>query len=368
MGDNPEAMRRADIPVLTTLRFPAAFAIVLYHFLAYTTCPAWIWDGFNAGVSFFYVLSGFILYYNYPDLKDRGYFWIARLARIWPVHLFTLVLALIVMPWDHLLGHASWPVTLPANIFLVHAWLPIKGSVLSFNGVSWSLSVEAFFYLCFPWILVGMNRRGSPLFLAGSFSIGFAIILLVTLFWPAQAAYFGNFNPVCRLFEFVLGMASCKYWLQGPRAGANSSQWLGYELIAVLLSLILVIGIPVLLMAAGIVNAATSWIGAELCALGFAMLIWVFAHQAGAISQALSKRWLTWLGEISFAVYMCHQIILRRLVPVAIDNVPAALETFGVVIVLTLIVAAAIFHLVETPSRHAIVSAYKRFVPRPVRA
>src|ERR1700761_6973045 len=139
-------MRRPAIPVLPTLRFPAAFAIVLFHFLAYTPCPPWIWEGFGAGVSFFYVLSGFILYYNYADLPDRGFFWVARFARIWPVHLFCLALIFCLLPFSWLDGHASWPTTLPANILLLHAWLPYQGSVLSYNGVSWSLSVEAFFY------------------------------------------------------------------------------------------------------------------------------------------------------------------------------------------------------------------------------
>ncbi len=94
-------------------------------------CPKWVWEGFSAGVSFFYVLSGFILYYNYVDLTDRGFFWVARFARIWPVHIFTLVLIFCVLPFNWLDGHASWEITLPANILLLHAWLPFQGSGLS---------------------------------------------------------------------------------------------------------------------------------------------------------------------------------------------------------------------------------------------
>jgi peptidoglycan/LPS O-acetylase OafA/YrhL len=347
--------------VLTTLRFPAAFAIVLYHFLAYTPCPRWVWDGFNTGVSFFYVLSGFILYYNYLDLKDRGFFWVARFARIWPVHIVTLILAFLVMPFDRLLGHASWPVTLPANILLVHAWLPFKGAVLSFNGVSWSLSVEAFFYLCFPWLLACLNRRGSPLLLGASFGLGFVIILLATLYWPDNAPYVSTFNPVCRIFEFVLGMATCKFWLEGKAKRAiDSGVWLERELLVIVVSLVLVVALPAAVMESNLANPTTSWLAAEACALGFAALIWVFAHEAGPISKALSKRFLTWLGEISFAVYMCHQIILRKLMSTNLTDTFEILRKFTLLLVLTLIVAAAIFHLVETPTRHAIVAAFKR--------
>ncbi len=121
-------MRRPNVPVLTSLRFPAALAIVLYHFLSFVIpCPLWAWNGLGAGVSFFYVLSGFILYYNYADLTDRGAFWVARFGRIWPVHIFMLVLTLAFIPFEYLQGHSSWPVTLPLNILLLQAWFSVPG-------------------------------------------------------------------------------------------------------------------------------------------------------------------------------------------------------------------------------------------------
>ena len=223
-------MRRPDIPVLTTLRFPAAFAIVLFHFLVYTPCPRWVWEGFNAGVSFFYVLSGFILYYNYADLTDRSFFWVARFARIWPVHLFTLILIFCVLPFQWQEGHASWPITLPANILLLHAWLPWQGSALSYNGVSWSLSVEAFFYFCFPWLLGFMKTRGTALPLAISFVLALVIVLLATICLPHQAAFVWPFNPLTRLFEFVLGMSACRWWMSERAAARAVTTWSGLEL------------------------------------------------------------------------------------------------------------------------------------------
>jgi len=352
-------MRRPDIPVLTTLRFPAAFAIVLFHFLPYTRCPTWVWGGFNEGVSFFYVLSGFILYYNYTDLTDRGFFWVARFARIWPVHVLTCLMALILVPWENLLGHASWPITLPANLLLVHAWLPFKGSALSFNGVSWSLSVELFFYLCFPWLLGFFKKRGSAFPLAWSFGLGFMLVSLTTIYWPAYADSVGNFNPACRIFEFVLGMATCRFWLEG-QGRATNVQWLACETLVLIMGVVLVVSLPVLIVALGIANPAVHWLGSEVCALEFASLIWVLAHQAGPISRMLSQRYLTWFGEISFAVYMCHQIILKRIGVNQLQDNVQAFSKFAIYTFLTLVVSAAIFHLVETPARHAIVSAYKR--------
>ena len=353
-------MRRPDIPVLTTLRFPAAFAIVLFHFLSYTPCPSWVWEGFGAGVSFFYVLSGFILYYNYADLPDRRFFWIARFARIWPVHLFCLALALGVLPFVSLDGHASWPVTLPANIFLLHAWLPFQGSTLSYNGVSWSLSVEAFFYLCFPWLLAAMKARGPAPLLAGSFVIGFVVVLLATIFLPTQATFVWPFNPLTRVFEFVLGMAACRWWMQESAGSRPVMAWTGFECLSLAACVALVVAIPISLHALGVNSVAASWLGAEFPVAAFAALIWIFAHQAGAISRALASRVCEWFGEISFALYMCHQIGLRWLNPDVMTSSFDAVAFFIPYLAGSLLAAAAIFHLVETPARRAIVSAFKR--------
>jgi peptidoglycan/LPS O-acetylase OafA/YrhL len=353
-------MRRPDIPVLTTLRFPAAFAIVLFHFLVYTPCPKWIWEGFGSGVAFFYVLSGFILYYNYADLPDRGFFWVARFARIWPVHLLTLVLALIVFPFRSLDGHASWPTTLPANIFLLQAWLPFQGSALSYNGVSWSLSVEAFFYVCFPWLLAAMKSRGPAPLLVGSFVLGFVVVLLGTIFLPRQAAFVWPFNPATRLFEFVLGMAACRWWMRERAETPSRAAWTGFEVLSLVASVGLVIAIPVFLHAVGLASVIASWLGSELPVAGFAALIWIFAHQAGALSRALSSRACEWCGEVSFALYMGHQIVLRWLDPSVMPDPWNAALYFLPYFAASLLLAAAIFHFVETPVRRAVVTAYKR--------
>ena len=353
-------MRRPDIPVLTTLRFPAAFAIVLFHFLSYTPCPKWIWEGFGAGVSFFYVLSGFILYYNYADLPDRGFFWVARFARIWPVHLFCLALAFGLLPFSWLDGHASWPTTLPANILLLHAWLPFQGSVLSYNGVSWSLSVEAFFYLCFPWLLGLMKSRGPAPLLIGSFALGFVIVVLATIFLPHQAAFVWPFNPATRLFEFVLGMAACHWWSHEGAESRKAATWSGYEALGLATSIGFVVIVPVVLHALGIDGLVDAWLGSELPVAGFAAMIWIFAHQAGALSRALSSRVCEWFGEISFALYMCHQLILRWLNPNVMHDAVDATAFFLPYLAACLLMAAAIFHLVETPARRAIVAAWKR--------
>ena len=89
-------MTLQKIDALTGLRFFAGIAIVIHH-LHQFGLPAYVLDGWllNNGVSFFFVLSGFILTYVYPTLETHHAvqrFWIARVARIWPAHMAALVL------------------------------------------------------------------------------------------------------------------------------------------------------------------------------------------------------------------------------------------------------------------------------------
>src|SRR5262249_45008339 len=119
----------AQLDALTGSRFVAAFAILVLHSaaLGYSLPP---WLDLGQAVSYFFVLSGFILGYRYPELPDRRavarFYW-ARFARIWPVHFFCLLLgvaSLLAGFWPS--GNAPpWPI-LPLQILLVNAWVPIE--------------------------------------------------------------------------------------------------------------------------------------------------------------------------------------------------------------------------------------------------
>ena len=91
-------IRRPALPALTSLRFFAAFGIVLFHSRGYFGIPKdaeWVFWG-KQPVSFFFILSGFILYYSYQSLdgiEGATRFYRARIARIWPLHALTMILA-----------------------------------------------------------------------------------------------------------------------------------------------------------------------------------------------------------------------------------------------------------------------------------
>lgn len=133
---------------LTSLRFFAAAIIVLYHSQGNFGIAENAWPAFNLsqGVSFFFILSGFILTYVYPSLKHIGTrrFWLARVARIWPAHVAAFILLFALLPVSLRSAAAgptayNFPVAV-LNLLLVHAWIPIQSNIVSFNSVTWSLS------------------------------------------------------------------------------------------------------------------------------------------------------------------------------------------------------------------------------------
>ena len=354
-------MKRKDIPALTSLRFPAAFAIVLFHYLTLTTFPSWRFENLSMGVSFFYILSGFILYYNYSDLENRGLFWIARVARIWPVHLVTCGLILSILPFNYILGHEHWPYTLSLNLLLLQAWVPLKGSVLSFNGVAWSLSVEAFFYFSFPWLLAMLKRFGIWAMFLGSFLLGLVAVSLAQLLLPHQPD-FGSYFPVCRLFEFVLGMVTCSFWLEHSSPLPNYRLWSTHEIGSLAIAVLGALLVEPLVKHVLELSRIANWIMSLLPALCFSMVMWVFAHQAGVLSRLFASKVTVQLGEVSFSLYMCHQIVLRFLtIRTGIANVQWEV-LFTVYLVFSLSLAYLLFYWVETPARHWIVDAYRSHV------
>jgi peptidoglycan/LPS O-acetylase OafA/YrhL len=296
-------------------------------------------------------------------MTDRVTFWVARIARIWPVHLVTLALAFLLLPFPALLGHASWPMTLPANMLLVQAWLPFKGSALSYNGVAWSLSVEVFFYLLFPWILAAMLRVGSLPLLAGSLALGLAAVLVVNGLMP-QLTDFKSFSPVARLFEFVVGMSVCRIFLRRGQE-LKSTRWgTLWEMLAAVGVIALTLPVRSWLLELTGGASLVEWFITSFSSLGFGMLIWIFAQQTGLLSRWLGHPFLVLWGEISFSVYMCHQVLLRF---IFFHIRPSGDQTLWVALIyfaLTLALSYVLFRWVETPGRHQIIKTYRSWHAR----
>ena len=303
------------LETLTGLRFFAAAAIVVHHLrgtFGFDVHVTWPLD--NA-VSFFFVLSGFILTHVYGQLETAAtikHFWLARFARIWPLHAVTLAFA-----WAAFYpGEPGLPWL--ANIALLQSWIPIQHFYFSYNAVSWSISTEAFFYLMFPLLIFRFSRTWWWKLLLSFFALLAMAVLSDRLASTSLDAVSQNgliyVNPLANVFQFTLGMATALLWKRASSCSVSART--GTILEAAAIFIFLMVGEEVIHTTQFIYHLTgsaglTNWIGhgGGTC-IPAAALIFVMAHQAGRIGRMLATRPIVFLGEISFSIYMTHQLII----------------------------------------------------------
>lgn len=366
----------AELKPLTSLRFFAALMIFLYHLREYSSWP-WLYpvsDAMFHGVSFFFVLSGFVLTHAYidrPETSARA-FYAARLRRIYPTHLAALALLLALLPLAAARGQHLAPgmagLALALKLALLDSWIPVRGVLQSWNNVSWSISTEMAFYAAFPFLLASLRRDWRPpLVLSALVALaiyalgaGFALPVFDDDRMKPTLFNLGSFHPLARGFEFVLGMATCALWrrrisplalppalatLAEAGAIAGAALWLGFA----------VPRIDNALAGPGFV-----WFHVAGSCFVFALLIAALAGGRGRIGAALSWRPLVWLGEISFAFYMIHMVVLRAMA-LLLGPRPPELGAFA----LSLALAAALHIGVETPARRRLRGSLRGPAPSP---
>jgi peptidoglycan/LPS O-acetylase OafA/YrhL len=361
------------------LRFFAALAVFLRHSWMLKQSAhlrAAYAHGFTegyAGVSFFFVLSGFILAYTYRerlrrlDRRTIETFLVARFARVYPVHVVTFVAAAILFARPHI-GHVGVTVAAVQNLLLLQAFSPTRAAD-AFNTPSWSLSAEMFFYVLFPVLLVLTIRARRVLGGGRLVAATAAVVAGWTAFvWDAGSRvpsdigqWFFYFNPLARVVDFgvgvVLAVTFCSLARGGyqPRGRRSVALFTAAELAAVGVLAGLVAGFEH-------VPQAMRWSVYYMPAM--ALVVFVFAFEGGLLGKALALRPLMVLGEVSFAFYMWHQLVMRLAGQHASLVAHPEATTAGVLVV-SLAISFATWLVLERPARRIIRSAHARWRPAP---
>ncbi|MFD5463830.1 acyltransferase family protein [Kitasatospora sp. NPDC127059] len=338
------------LPSLTGLRFWAALLVVLYHLsrkvgeLPLLSPLAWYG---RSGVTFFFVLSGFVLAWTYDGAPVRAVtFARRRFARIQPLHLLSTALSLgvdavtgAVLP----LAAAAW------SLLLVHPWA--LSTVYGGNPASWSLGAEAWFYLLFPSLLRLLGPRPRcwlPLALLCS-ALGPALWAAGALL-PADPGLRGwllDYLPLTRTPQFVLGVVTGLAVRHGLlprlRLAPAVAAVLGWHLVLVPWHAAVPDGLrygP---------YSASQLFPAPL----FAALLVAAAQRdaAGTAPRLLAGRAAVRLGEWSYAWYLVHEIGIRCWLTAVGRPTPGA-ATAGVWLLLagaSLLAAGGLYRRVERP-------------------
>ncbi len=151
----PVSARKPSLPALTGLRTLLALSIVFFHFTPpHMSAVSPIIDNGFIFVGFFFLMSGYILAYNYADRPalDKRDFWIARFSRLYPVYVFALILSYQMLrnEWTaH--SHAEFWQGLILTPLLLQGWVPNLATF--WNTVAWTLSCEVMLYVAFPYLI-----------------------------------------------------------------------------------------------------------------------------------------------------------------------------------------------------------------------
>lgn len=331
---------------IDALRFLAAMGVVAHHYSGFTQNAAIIsvLSKNYLFVDFFFAISGFVIFHTYGDklngVTDYVDFLKNRLARIYPLHLITLLIfgLLALTIWRDKIDRAFVdPAAFLPNLFLTHAWGATDGT--AFNYPSWSISAEWFAYLLFPAVVWLVRRGGSTAALVvaaacvGALEIAENAGLLrpwTTLTW--------NFGALRALPTFLVGAAI-----------ANSLPSIRFRLAsfapAWLLFCCACAGMAIGLNDRLIVLLLVS-----------CLLASVIAERDGA-RGLLTRPIMAHFGDCSYALYMLHPLVailfmnLMSRGPLAFTGNALVAWCIFVALVPNLVLAPLVYRGLETPAR-----------------
>jgi peptidoglycan/LPS O-acetylase OafA/YrhL len=400
------AGRRPDVPALTGLRFLAAFAVLLAHGLAAIVADNappqgavyWLMQASGFGMTLFFVLSGFVIHYNYARLVTDGrlrgiaaFLW-ARFARLYPLLLLMLLVYMLVSQ-RHVAYWTGRPEeinaifqALPYFLLSIQSWIYelIGGGALidAIRGGSpptWSISTEWFFYFAYPliaWLILRARAPATILLVVGiwcvlwtSFSTG-----LYDRTPQINAWAVGHFGPVAgmqnhedsfvrwllyitpylRIGEFVLGAMTAQLYiaLQSRDVTRREKTLGGAMFWTAALSVLLVTyveyspDVPMTIFRKMSMNFAL--------APSVALLVFCAARYQSAASRLLTSRPSIALGEASYSIYLVHSIVLISAVKLTGSAVHGTAYNIVKLILLMAIVVAIsllLYAYYEAPAR-----------------
>jgi peptidoglycan/LPS O-acetylase OafA/YrhL len=364
MTISPE--RPGSIPALTGLRFAAALMVFFshYHIPGIGDLGTQFLSSGYSGVTFFFVLSGFIITYNYVErfesnpLANTIPYFVSRFARIYPLYLLC-----IIYPWLT----KDLDVNLLPYLTGVQAWSSELQVAYGINGPAWSVSVEIFLYLTFPILIPVLSKLNVfdsrirlvvfaacaimiQVGLAAYFSMpGRSELTLVNPDSPHRWLYR---NPITRILDFCLGISAAIYYKRHfSRSDKTDRIWSNAVTVSIFL---------IMMMMGWTANylSAFSW-DASYAALFTIVILGIAINQHSVVAKAFSGKRMVMLGEASFAFYLIH-IMVRNLYVVHPDA-PLTQQIIQLALFLLVVISSAIgLHLtVERPIQKWILNSFQ---------
>ena len=342
------------IEQLTFTRFIAAIAIVIYHygkgsFIFNNKMVSFIFEQANIGVSYFFILSGFVMIIAYHNNKKINFFTYLknRFARVYPVYFLAILLTLFIYMFKGITF-----LDLFLNIVMLQAWIPGKALTVNFPG--WSLSVELFFYISFPILFNCFYKNGykkTTAYIILSFwflsQLLFHLLLkdnslIVNPFSKSDVYY----NPILHFNEFLIGNFAGLFFIE--KLKNKTGNYTVYIILLIFL-LIILLRFP---------------FGLEyhngLLSILFVPIIILTSLNRGKLNDILNRKALIFLGEISFGIYILQRPVWKLIASqllekyLGLDKVADFTSIFFIRFSFLILISSLSYIYFETPIRNKI--------------
>ena len=336
---------------LTFPRFILALIVVVVHFglqlpFAQDNFFSGVFHHGAIAVSFFFFLSGFVLAYNYSQVKSaRNFFW-KRLIRLYPLYLLTFFIVLVSV--YYLQGNIPEFIYAVANGLGLQSWIP--GYALQVNFPSWSLSVEFFFYATFPiisWVFHKMHWNFFSGLIILAWGIGFAQhIYFVEVLYDPNRYYLEQFILYFPLFHFTTFLAGFFGGKLVHRLREKGLPSLFYSMTALL-------GILLFILVLSTENPIRLY-GHNGALVPIFLLICVgLALDQKIFPRLMGTRPFIFLGDISYGIYM-WQFPVHLWFTHFLETDKLNLSQFSIYLILLIGISAVSFKWFEEPIRRRI--------------
>lgn len=287
---------------LDSFRGLMATSVMLYHLRVTGSFTEWLFFRHSdVFVSFFFVLSGFVLTHAYGRSMPFNFrrFFITRTFRLLPLHLFMLGVFIVLECGRYIavqkgmvFNNAPFsgkfsPTEILPNALLLQSWTHLTNP-LSFNFPSWSISIEYYTYMIFAAILsIAFGVR---------IAVWTAIVLVSLLLMSAGNTFF-TIESLRGLAYFFTGCLAYTLYLKLPHPSQGKA-WILTALEGVAVAAVLVF----------VVNdfSAKALVASPL----FGVIVVIFAFDGGGVSRLLAGKPFRFLGKLSYSIYLTHAAIL----------------------------------------------------------
>lgn len=365
---------------LQSLRFVFALMIFFHHITdvgGNSIFPA----GGACAVSFFFMLSGFILSMVYGERVldgtfDYSTFLVKRVSKIYPIHLLCLVVWVIVVI-DLSCLNLNRLCRLMPNFLLLQSWIPDSGLYFSGNPLSWFLSDMIFLYIIFPYLILSIfSRKEKNKYLINGVcdsmnkkelkisKINIAIVIFFILLYGVVFYFIDKnmihpllyINPFFRMYDFIIGIVIYSIYKLFIVSFGDKIRNLSYTyktLIEIFIISALFVQIIFYENMPERISLVSYWW------LVLALLIFVFAlfetEGGGLITMILKNKIILFMGNISFCIYMTHILVIHIVNTIEYDMIYRTVISF----ILTIFLSTILHYWYEKPISSLIIKSYE---------